>query len=77
MGGMYFYSKSRSNSTVDVCKALLPFYLRQWGQSVDVHKLLDGENLPYKREGNMLTAGYLRIEFGDRGVAKDVQIKAK
>jgi hypothetical protein len=57
-----------------VCKALLPFYLRHFAQSVDVHKLLDAEKIPYDRNGSVLSAGKFQIEFDGNGVAKDVRI---
>jgi hypothetical protein len=77
-GWLYWESVSSSETTNDrVGKALLPFYLLQSAQSVDVHKLLDREKVPYNRKGDVLNVGYLQIEFGDHGVAKDVQITSK
>ena len=75
-GWLYLGSESKSDND-RVCKALLPFYLLQSAQSVDVHKLLDRDKVRYNRKGDVLSVGYLQIEFGDRGIAKDVQMTSK
>jgi hypothetical protein len=64
----WLYLDARQESVdVAIGKALLPFYLSENGidraQSVDVHKLLDGAGIKYRRHGSTLTVGFLRFNL--------------